>query len=198
MILKAYHGTNSRFDRFDKSKARIRNDLYGGGIAYFTDSLDIGKSYARTMSKKDGIPIVYEVELNLKKTFDVSHIFTGSELTKFLENIDVEQFARGARLLQGGSRLETISNLKSGKVSLTGDLVFRGLSNGMNQTAKARAILERMGYDSLRYNGDMMEMTATKHNVYLAYNPISIDIKQRYIVKPPGDVMHTKENFIFV
>lgn len=187
MNIKAYHGTNARFDHFDRTKARIRNDLYGGGIAYFTDSLEIAKSYARVMSKKEGIPIVYEVNLNFKKTFDVDQDFTGEELKKFVFVPNVEDFARGARLMSSGNRIRTMSDLKNGSMHLNGDQVFRGMSKGMQQTAFARKNLEKMGYDSLRYNGGLMEMSAIKHNVYLAYDPRSITIRERYVVAPPGD-----------
>lgn len=192
-MITAYHGTNARFDQFDKSKARIRNDLYGGGIAYFTDSLDIAKSYARVMSKREGMPIVYKVQLNFGKTFDVEQNFTGDDLTKFVYTPSVEDFARGARMMNTGNRIQVISDLKSGKPNLKGDAVFRGISRGMQQTAAARKFLEKMGYDSLRYNGGMMEMSPIKHNVYLAYDPRTIRITDRYVVKPPGDTAKVQD-----
>ena len=198
MIIKAYHGTNARFDKFDRSKARIKNDLYGGGIAYFTDDITVAKSYARSMTKKEGIPLVYEVELNLKKVFDVEHMFTGLEVANFTKGFDIEAFARGARLMSGSNRLQILTELKSNKIPLTGEQIFKGLSNGMNQTAKARAIIERQGFDSLRHKGGEMGITPIKHNVYLAYDPGTIRIAQRYIVKPKNDTMNTKESFMFV
>jgi ADP-Ribosyltransferase in polyvalent proteins len=187
MTTTAYHGTNSRFDKFDQDKARIRNDLYGGGVAYFTDSLDIAKSYARTMSKKDGIPLVYEVSLNIRKTFDVNDTFTGAKLIEIMKGVDIETFARGARLINSGNRIQIKSQLRAGDISLTGEQVFRGLSNGMIQTAAARKKLMSLGYDSLRYNGGLMEIGAIKHNVYLIYKASDITIKQRYIIKSAKD-----------
>ena len=29
-----FHGTNTRFDKFDQRQSRIINDNYGGGVAY--------------------------------------------------------------------------------------------------------------------------------------------------------------------
>lgn len=176
--MKAYHGSNSIFRKFDHSKARIFNDFYGGGIAYFTDNLDVAKTYARNMSKKFGEPIVYEVDLNFRKLFDVDETFSEDFLILILQYDDVENFARGAGLMKlgGESKFVTIGRLKEGKINLTGDQVFRGLSRGMNQTARARKILMELGYDGLRYNGGLNMGMATKHSVYLAYRENNIKI----------------------
>lgn len=173
-----YHGSGSRFSKFEQSKARIPNDFYGGGIAYFTDNIGVAITYAKSMAKKTkGDPIVYTVELNLNKVFDVDDKFSGKDLVSVLPN-DVEEFARGAGLLGLNSdKFKTISDLKRGNMTLTGDRVFRGLSKGMNQTAAARSHLIDKGYDGLRYN-----IIGTKHSAYLAYNANSIQIKKRQMV----------------
>lgn len=183
-IIEAYHGTNVRFHRFDQNKARLANDFYGGGVAYFTDSVEIAKSYARSMynrNKVDG-KFVYSVSLSMSKTFDVDDKFEGDELIKIIGSMNLDQFARSAKLLKlREDKLKTISKLRNGGIVLTGDQLFRGLSNGMINTAEARHRLIRCGYDSLRYNGGL-NMNTSKHNVYLMYNANDIIIKNRYIV----------------
>ena len=180
-----YHGSNSKFDKFDQKKARIPNDFYGGGIAYFTDNLKVGIQYAKGMSTKNGEPRVYTVKLSLKKMFDVDDTFTGKNLIQILPK-DVEGFARGARLLKYGvDKFKVLSDLQSGSLTLSGDEVWGGLSSGQVNTANAREYLMAKGYDGLRYNGgDNMGMKV-KHNVYLAYYPKSIQIQkvQRVVKK---------------
>jgi hypothetical protein len=180
----AYHGSNAKFPKFDQGKARIINDFYGGGVAYFTSNRDIAKTYARSMAKsKGGDQYIYEVDLNMKKIFDVDHKFTGKELTKFFDAKEAEDFARGAGLLKMGSdRFVVIGKLKDGDYELTGDQVFRGLSRGMVNTAKARQKLISLGYDGLRYNGGLNMDTAVKHDVYLAYDASDIHIKKVFKV----------------
>ena len=175
-----YHGTDARFDKFDQRKSRIVNDNYGGGVAYFTDGLSLAITYAKNMAKKSGgEPIIYSAELNFSNMFDVDHTFTGKELTDILPD-DLDEFARGAGLLSlNADKYTVISNLKSGKASLSGEQVFKGLSRGMNQTAKARQHLIDKGYDGLRYN---MNITP-KQSVYLAYDANDINIKKRQVVK---------------
>lgn len=171
-----YHGTNARFDKFDQRKSRIVNDNYGGGVAYFTDSLSLAVTYAKNMAKKQGgDPLVYSVELKLTKLFDVDHEFTGKELVDILPS-DVNDFARGAGLLRLGSdEYKIISNLKSGNMKLSGEEVYRGLSRGNTQTSKARDHLIEKGYDGFRYN---MPVTP-KQSVYLAYDAKDITITKR-------------------
>lgn len=178
-----FHGSGSKFRKFEQSKARILNDFYGGGVAYFTDNREVARTYAKSMAKKKkSDPIIYTVQLNLKKVFDVNDVFTGKDLIKILPD-NVDKFARGAGLLNWKSdQYKVIGDLKSGKMKLTGDQVFKGLSQGMNQTATARKHLMSLGYDGLRYNGgDNMGM-ATKHNVYLVYDASDIEIQQRQLV----------------
>jgi hypothetical protein len=182
-----YHGSGYRFDKFEQSKARVVNDFYGGGTAYFTDDVGVAVTYAKSMAKKSKEdPVVYTVEIKINKLFDVDHEFTEKELVNILP-ADIEDFARGAGLL--GLRTDkyaVIANLKAGKVKLTGDQVFKGLSKGMNTTAKAREHLISKGYDGLRYNGGVNMGMAKKHSVYLVYDANSIKIIKRQVVKQRG------------
>lgn len=175
-----YHGTNSRFDKFDQRKSRIVNDNYGGGVAYFTDGLNLAITYAKSMAKKQGgDPIIYSAELKLSKIFDVDHNFTGKELVDILPT-DVKEFARGASLLSlNTDEYKVLSDLKSGKTKLSGEQVYRGLSRGNTQTSKARDHLIEKGYDGLRYN----MLVTPKQSVYLAYDAKDIKIVKRQAVK---------------
>lgn len=174
-----YHGSGSRFNKFDQRKARVANDYFGGGVAYFTDKIPVAITYAKSMAKNTGgDPLIYEVQLKLNNYFDVDDKFTGEELKKVLPK-DVEGFARGAGMLKLGSdKYKVISDLKSGVVTLTGHQVFKGLSKGMTSSDAAREHLRKIGYDGLRYNGGE-HMSAPRHNVYLAYNANSVKIKKR-------------------
>lgn len=178
--MTAYHGSNALFKRFEQSKARILNDYYGGGVAYFTGNEDVAKTYAASMKKKyGGEKYIYEVDLNLSKVFDVDHKFTGKELTQFFDDKDADDFARGSGLMKAGvDKYSVMAKLKSGNLELTGEQVFKGLSRGMVNTAKARQKLISLGYDGLRYNGGVNMNMATKHDVYLAYNANDIRIKK--------------------
>jgi hypothetical protein len=180
-----YHGSGSKFPEFDQRKARIVNDFYGGGVAYFTDNLKIAIQYAKSMSKKTKTPYVYTVKLNLKNVFDVDEIFTGKKLKDILPD-DIENFARGAGLLSLKSdKYAIMEQLSSGAAKLTGDQVFKGLSKGMNQTALTREYLIEKGYDGLRYNGGLNMGGAIKHDVYLVYFAKDIEIlkTQKVVVK---------------
>lgn len=178
MIL--YHGSNSLFNKFDQGKARIVNDFYGGGVAYFTSSKDIAKTYANAMVKaKGGTKYIYEVEVNISKIFDVDDTFARKELTKFFNDKEAEDFARGAGLMSAGAdRYDVLSKIKNGDYKLTGDEVFKGMSKGMAFTARARLKLIALGYDGLRYIGSLNMQAATKHEVYLVYNASDIHIKK--------------------
>ena len=182
--LIAYHGTKSRFSRFEQSKARLFNDFYGGGVAYFTSELDVAKSYAKTMFNRYGGEgmFVYKTELRFNNIFDVDNKFTGKELVKLIGD-NVDQFARGAKLLTfGEDPVKVKSKLRSGEITLSGDQVFRGLSNGMQNTAFARRILQSNGYDGLRYNGGQNMSMSRNHDVYLVYDAANINILSRHIV----------------
>jgi hypothetical protein len=75
-----------------------------------------------------------------------------------------------------------ISKLQSGDLKLTGEQVYKGLSKGNTQTAKAREHLISKGYDGLRYNIPI----TPKQSVFLIYDANKIEIIKRQIVKPKG------------
>ena len=169
-----YHGSNVIFKEFSQDKARILNDFYGGGLAYFTDDKKIGIQYAKAMAKKGGEPILYECKITLKNCFDVDSMFTGQELVTMVKKIGTEQFARQAGLLNYGSdKYKILSQLEKGTIELTGDKVFRGLT-GTISTAKGREILKGLGFDGLRYNGGLNIKKAVQHNFYFPYYADSI------------------------
>jgi len=177
-----YHGSNTRFSAFSQDKARILNDFYGGGIAYFTDDKKIGIQYAKAMSKKSGEPLLYECKINLKNCFDVDSKFTGPELAKLVKKIGTEQFARQAGLLNYGSdKYKILAQLEKGTIEINGDKVFKGLT-GTISTAKGREILKDLGFDGLRYNGGLNMKQTVQHNVYLPYYAESIKIVKRFKV----------------
>ena len=185
-ILKVYHGTNVIFDKFDEAKARIKNDYYGGGVAYFTDNLEVAKDYAKSMSKSTGNQLVYSVSLQTHKTFDIDENFTGKELTKFF-NKNAEEFCRGAGLLKlGVDKYKILTDVESGTAVLTGDQIFAGLSSGMTRTLAARQKLISLGYDSLRYNGGEI-FGAIKHNVWLTYKASNVSIIKIYMYDERGN-----------
>lgn len=180
-VLTLYHGSNAEFDQFDQSKAKIVNDLYGGGVAYFTDSVSVAQSYARVMTKaRGGAPVLYKVNLTLGRVFNVDDSFSGPELMEFIKHADSKDaFLRGARMLSlGTDKYQVLHQLESGKITLDGDQVFRGLSGGMINTASTRKILQKMGYDTLRYTGGLIT-GGNRHNVYLAYYADNIEILDR-------------------
>lgn len=189
----AYHGSGRLFGKFDPSKARVKNDNYGGGI-YTTSSKKVGISYAKTMARKQktGTPHLYHTTLDMKNVFDVDHEFTGDKLKHVLPDDEKkhEDFARGAGLLRlgGEDKYSVLSKLRRGELKLTGDQVFKGLSRGGVNTAYARSHLISKGYDGLRYNGGE-NMNTERHNVYIPYNTDSITInKVSKIVKKPKSV----------
>ena len=183
MNIIAYHGSGQIFDQFDASKARIVNDYYGSGVAYFTDNEKVAEGYAKAMSKKEGSRgrVIYKCQLSLGKIFDVENTYTGKEL-KRLVGSNVEAFARGAGLMKAGigdEKYQILGALKEGNYTLKGDLVFKAMSNGMVATRSARIKLQSLGYDGLRYNGGILT-GSIKHSVYLAYEPNMIRILERY------------------
>lgn len=179
-----YHGTASHFDQFDDTKARSPNDLYGGGIAYFTDSFPIAQSYSRAAKRrknmpKDSEPTVIKAQLNLKKTFDIDQLYSSDIVKKIIKisNIKMEDFLRGAGLLRLGGKdqyqLET--ELDRGELKLTGKQIFYGISGGGAKSTHAREILKKAGFDSLRYTGGEI-MGGEKHNVWLPFYKEQINI----------------------
>jgi hypothetical protein len=178
-IINAYHGTNAIFNKFSMDSAKIQNDYYGGGF-YFTPNLEVAKIYAKSAVRKTGgKEVIYRVQLNLKKTFDVDKEYTGDELKKLIIP-NFETFARSAGLLSlGKDRYAIMADLKDGNTVMTGAEVFKGMSNGMVNTAKARDHLKRLHYDSLRYN-PVQHSDRIKHEVYIAYNAASVRIIGQY------------------
>jgi hypothetical protein len=157
IVVTIYHGNNARFDKFDQRKSRVVNDNYGVGIAYFTDAPNLAMIYSKSMAKKHDVDaLIYTAELKLSNLFDVDEEFTGKKLVDILP-ADVNGFARGA-------------------AKLTGEQVYRGLSKGNTQTAKARDYLIEKGYDGLRYNN--MRVTP-KQSVYLAYDSNNVNQKTK-------------------
>jgi hypothetical protein len=187
-MITAYHGTNVKFSRFDRARARISNDNFGGGI-YLADDIRVAKQYANAMAKKyGGERIIYKINANMQKIFDVDAEFTGKPLLKLIQGNNLEAFARYAGLLSlGVDKFKVLSGLKDGSATLYGSQIFRGLSHGMVQTAKARDRLEKLGYDGLRYNGGNVQLGATAFNAYIAYNVMDLKIQQRYIYVPKSE-----------
>lgn len=184
--IHAFHGTNQEFDRFEQNKARIANDNYGGGVAYFTSAIDVAHTYARSMANKyGGSKYVYETALTINKVFDVNHVFTGKELTQFFKSKSaLEPFARGASLLTPSTdKYSVMARLESGEYQITGEVLFKGLSAGMTKTAAARDLIKSLGYDCLRYNGGF----DTKHDVYIEYYASNIRIVDRYMFDKAGN-----------
>ena len=128
-------------------------------------------------TKKSGKPYVYTVKFTPKKVFDVDETFTGDELVKLLPAADLAGFASGAGILKFGEDRALVQvRLKKGRYTLTGDEIFKGLSRGMVNTAKAREHLKKKGYTAIRYNGGVNMNMARKHDVYVAWDPKDIRI----------------------
>ena len=177
----AYHGSGRLFKKFEQKHARLPNDHMGGGVGYFTDNHDVSKTYAKSMARhaKTDTPYIYHTKLKMNTVFDVDHEFHGDKLKHVLPDNPEhhEQFARSAGLLHpGGDKYTTMSDLKAGKIKLSGKQVFFGLSRGGINTASARDHLIKKGYDGIRYNGGENMNMATRHNVYMPYNSDAIKI----------------------
>lgn len=194
-----YHGSGQKFNKFDQKQSRVLNDNMGGGTAYFTNDLVVASTYAKSMAKsqKTNTPYVYHTTLNMQNVFDVDHEFTGEKLKHVLPNDpkDHEDFARSSGLLKFGDDKHTVlNNLRSGKANLTGEQVFKGLSKGNVNTAKAREHLESKGFDGIRYNGGVGVENAIKHSVYIPYKPGSIKINGIAQLKSKPKIPVTKNN----
>lgn len=178
-----YHGSNARFPEFKQDKARIVNDFWGGGVAYFTDSIPMAKNYAKGMAKRyGGTPLVYKVQIRLSKMFDVNSQFDGPEVTAFMGDMNADTFARGAGLMtMDADQYGIVASLKSGRLALSAEQVYKGLSNGGVNSAVARQRFIEMGFDGLRYNGEIN--SGAEHNVYLAYDAKDIEILSRHTFK---------------
>jgi len=176
--VNVYHGSGRHFTKFDQRHARLVNDFYGGGIGYFTDNHEVSKTYAKTMAKETGTPVVYHTSLSMNNVFDIDHKFKGKKLQKLLPK-DTRKFAMHSGLLHAGNsehENSILGNLERGDTELTGHQLFWGLSEGGVKTAAARNHLIKHGYDGLRYNGGVNMNMKTRHNVYIPYNADSAEI----------------------
>lgn len=179
-IKPLYHGTNTKFKHFDLNRVKIKNDNYGGPV-YLADNFDVAKAYAKAAAKSGGDRIVMELGLRTAKLFDVDHVFTHKELTQFYKPADVEDFARGAGLLNlGADKYSVIQSLEDGTAFISGEAVFKGLSRGNVNTLKARKTLQRLGYDALRY-----DFKGT--SVFCPYRSENIVIAKYYLIGQNGD-----------
>jgi len=181
--VNTFHGSGRRFDSFNQSFGRVKNDFMGGGIGYFTTDHGVAKSYAKNGARfaKTDTPIVYHTKLKMDHVFDVDHDFHGDKLKHVLPHeSEHEDFARGAGLLHPGvDKYDVLARLKSGNIKLKGHQVFAGLSRGGTNSDKAREHLISRGYDGLRYNGGQNMEGAVKHDVYIPYKASSISIHKR-------------------
>ena len=179
--MNLYHGTSNVFDKFDEKYARLKNDFYGGGLAYLTDSYEIAKSYSKASKKydkSDKIPRILTVKTSFKKTFDIDKEYVDDDFLKLISSIDIDKFSRGAGLMSLGSDTSAVKyNVKKGNVNLKGDQIYKGLEKAFNnQTYKVRKHLEKCGFDSLRYNGGLQIKTEHEHDVYIAYRASTLKI----------------------
>lgn len=183
VTVTAYHGSGRLFKRFEQRYARILNDYMGGGIAYFTTDLDVAKTYAKSMAKTvgSGTEYIYTVRLTLQNVFDVNQEFSGPELVALLPNTPdgLDKFARGSGILKYGvDRVKALMDLRDGKVGMSGERLFKGLSHGGVDTAKARDALIASGFDALRYNGGANMNMTTRHDVFIPYDANDIAIQK--------------------
>ena len=195
MIL--WHGSNKEFSRFKKAEKRISNDLYGGGIAYFTSDKNIAINYAKTrVSAYGGEPYLFKVDVTMKKIFDVDAEFTGKELLNIIVHLkDLEGFARSAGLLGYGENKYIVSSrLQDGRVTLKGDRVWKGISSGGIRTSQAQEVLIKSGYDGLRYNGGVLTTDTHSHDVYCPYKESSIRIESVTRILSPDKKITTKDH----
>lgn len=176
-----YHGSNVIFKSFDANRARLQNDNFGGGVAYLTTNKSLAVVYAKSMSRRGGEPIIYTVQTTFRKTFDTETLFQGKDVLRFIKDVKLEDFAKGAKILvYGMDKYTVINNLKSGITGLTGKQIFDGLSNGNTQTLRARETLVKLGYDSIHY-----KTPDNVNDVYITYKDtnVRIDKIERFVRK---------------
>lgn len=188
-----WHGTNAKFDKFEQRMARVQNDLYGGGVAYFTDNRKIAEGYAKSSLKRKGAPKnpepwLYKVDLDLKNIFDIERSYNYDFVKQFVKNdksSTVEKFLRDAGVLNnsfmksiGASDIfSVISKFNNGSLNLTGDQLFNAIGNNSANSSKARDIFYKMGYDGLTHQGGLRGGTGGKHKVIIVYDSSKIKIK---------------------
>ncbi len=187
--VEVWHGTNAKFDQFSKEMARVPNDLYGGGLGYFTDSLEVAKGYARSSVKRAKVakgaqPYIYKVQLTLDNVFDVEKMYSGNFVAGFLKSnsySDAENFLRTAGMAQIGTDLPLkVSKLRNGKLEMLGDDLFKSLSQGSISSSKGRDTLIASGFDGLRHPGGIRGGTKGLHTVYIAYENDKIKILETH------------------
>lgn len=191
MAIKAYHGTAIKFDSFDGGKARVSNDYYGGGFAYFTSNKTVAVGYAKSamIRLKSNTPYVIEVELNFKRLFDATdNQIDVSQLKDIVDSLGnkLESFARGAGLLNFGTSIPLVlSDLKAYKAKMTGAQFFAGLSRAYGSMENARKFLQLRDYDGLKHTGGQVtrdKMGTPDHIVYIVYDPAVIESFKRFKV----------------
>lgn len=178
-IIDLYHGTSGQFTKFSQASARSANDLWGGGVGYFTDDEGIAQSYARAANKrtKKG-ETVMKVKLSVSNPFDTTKEYSGKETLEYFNKsgMKAEDFLRFAgKMNLGADKFVLAAKLKSGELGMTGAEIFKGLSRNQMAGSAARDLLIKMGHDSLLYSGGD-NMGGKKHNVYIAYDPNKITI----------------------
>lgn len=191
-----YHGTGNDFDQFLQRFARTVNDYYGGGLAYFTTSIEIAKGYARAGMKRitgqGDTPTIFKVKTNFKKIFDVDDRFAGAELQKFVPK-DVDAFIRASGIVKLGSGISpelAKVRLRNGTLNLSGDQIFKALEKVLGGSSKVRDFLITLGYDALRYNGGTATKIGIEHDVYIAYDAKSLNIQSKEPLKESADFQH--------
>jgi len=177
--LTVYHGTGSDFDMFSSEFARVANDYYGGGVAYFTDNVEVAHGYASDGQKRDGstgTKILMTVEITPSKIFDVDAMIPGPDVTRLMGKTKPEEFLRAAGMLNINSdKFSLIGKIKNERLEMTGDQLFKALSMGQVKSSRARNALKAAGYDALRYNGGI-QTQGVHHNVYIMYNASAIRV----------------------
>lgn len=178
-----YHGSGNDFDKFEQSASRSKNDLFGGGVAYFTDNIDVARSYstnaARRRDSLDQTKILYTVRLNLKKAFDTTVKELDSKLVSQLipdKPSEQDHFGRDLKVYKGDvNRHNFIFKIKSGEVKVSGEALWNAISSRGTNTVKGRNTLKSSGFDGLIYEGGHITRQV-KHKVVIPYNPSSIKI----------------------
>lgn len=190
-LLTVYHGTAARFDEFGQENARVENDYFGGGLAYFTSSRRVAYGYARSamLRTKSKIPYIIYVGVQFDKLFDARNTskWSGERVLAFIQEVglrsdQVEAFIRGAGLLdmsslQGRSPHVVKSAFMSGKIELDGESIFMALSRVLGNMAQARKKLMSLGYDGLCHIGGEItkdKLNRGKHTVFISYDKKTI------------------------
>lgn len=195
MAIKVWHGSGTNFNTIDLSKGRMAdNDYYGGGNGkgfYVTTEQKIAIGYALA-ARNAASPTLYEMSYTPSgRVFDVDEKYSGPALQRFLPKSRslLEEFCRHAGLFKGlTDRTDALlieGRIEEGKMELSGDQIFKGLSEGQRTQGRAADILKSHGYVGLRYNGGRITGSAP-HDVYISYKPSDLKILKKYSVKKPS------------